>query len=273
MKNVIFFSGNHLRHKFIADKLISKNYNLIWITMPRDKDITYKGKLNNYLKNLLSIHNKKRLDAENKYFSNAGKIAKTKCKKIFNLNRKKDNNKMIDKIFFQFKPNLFITYGCKKIDISKIKKKLKHHCYFWNLHAGLSPWYRGSITHFWPSYMLEPEFTGVTLHEITNDIDWGPVIDQTKTKLKKTDGIHDTSCKSILNFGNSLKNKIKKTFDSKYKIKGIPHQSHGRIWTNKMWSPKHLKLIYETYSDRINKYCLTNKTLKKVKIKSVFNKI
>ena len=49
MKNVIFFSGNHLRHKFIADKLISKNYNLIWITMPRDKDITYKGKLNNYL--------------------------------------------------------------------------------------------------------------------------------------------------------------------------------------------------------------------------------
>ena len=48
MKNVIFFSGNHLRHKFIADKLISKNYNLIWITMPRDKDIIYKGKLNNY---------------------------------------------------------------------------------------------------------------------------------------------------------------------------------------------------------------------------------
>ena len=53
MKNVIFFSGNHLRHKFIADKLISQTYNLIWSTMPRYKDITYKGKLNNYLKNIL----------------------------------------------------------------------------------------------------------------------------------------------------------------------------------------------------------------------------
>jgi|TARA_B100000767_G_C19771141_1_gene540079 methionyl-tRNA formyltransferase len=273
MKNIIFFSGNQLRHKFIADKLISKNYNLIWITMPRERDITYKGKTSNSLKNLLNIHNKKRINAENKYFSNAGKIAKKKCKKIINLNKKLDDDKIIKKNFFQFKPKLFITYGCRKVDIIGIKKNLKHHCYFWNLHAGLSPWYRGSITHFWPSYMLEPEFTGVTLHEITSDIDWGPVIDQTRPKLHKTDGVHDTSCKSILRFGNSLRNKIKKIFNSKHKIKGIPHKSQGRIWTNKMWSPKHLKLIYETYNDRINKYCLNNKTIKKVKIKSVFNKL
>jgi hypothetical protein len=32
----------------------------------------------------------------------------------------------------------------------------------WNIHGGLSPWYRGAITHFWPSYMLEPQLTGMS---------------------------------------------------------------------------------------------------------------
>ena len=62
--------------------------------------------------------------------------------------------------------------------------------YKWNIHGGLSPWYRGGVTHFWPSYLLEPEYTGMTLHELTNDIDGGGIIHQNISSLNIKDGIH-----------------------------------------------------------------------------------
>ena len=269
MKNIIFFSGNQLRHKFIADKLISKKYNLIWISMKREKEIKYKGKISRKFKRLLDLHNRKRISAEKRYFSNSGNSANNMCEKVIKIKNRNDDHKIIEKIFDIYKPKIFITYGCKKININRLKKKNNSGCYFWNIHAGLSPRYRGSVTHFWPSYLLEPEYTGVTLHEITEEIDWGPIIDQTKPTLRIGDGIHDIACKSVLIFGSSLKKKIENVIISKKKIKGIKQSFHGRVWTNKMWSPKHLIVVYEIFKDKIIDYCLKNKLVKNVKIKSV----
>ena len=33
-----------------------------------------------------------------------------------------------------------------------------------NLHLGLSPWFKGSVTLFWPFYHLMPQFCGSTFH-------------------------------------------------------------------------------------------------------------
>ena len=46
------------------------------------------------------------------------------------------------------------------------------------MHGGLSPWYKGGATHFWPTYLIEPEFTGITVHETTKDLDAGAIIHQ-----------------------------------------------------------------------------------------------
>ena len=104
MKNIIFFSGNQLRHK----------YNLIWISMKREKEIKYKRKMNKKLKGLLNLHNKKRILAEKKYFSNSGNSAKNSCKKIIKIKNGNEDHKIIEKIFSIYRPKLFITYGCKK---------------------------------------------------------------------------------------------------------------------------------------------------------------
>ena len=47
----------------------------------------------------------------------------------------------------------------------------------------LSPWYKGTATHFWPSYFLEPEFTGVAIHELSKKIDSGPLVHQVSGDL------------------------------------------------------------------------------------------
>lgn len=48
--------------------------------------------------------------------------------------------------------------------------------YIFNLHFSLLPAYRGCLTAFWPIYFGEKR-TGVTLHEIDQGIDTGPIVD------------------------------------------------------------------------------------------------
>lgn len=52
-----------------------------------------------------------------------------------------------------------------------------------NIHGGLSLYYKGAATMFWPFFFLEPNFVGVTLHRIVKGIDAGDILHQTVPKL------------------------------------------------------------------------------------------
>ena len=69
----------------------------------------------------------------------------------------------------EFNPEIVLSYGCSKLD-QHLTSKLQST--FWNIHGGLSPHYRGVITHS-NKLLLEPQMTGMTLHETTNAIDRG----------------------------------------------------------------------------------------------------
>ena len=87
-----------------------------------------------------------------------------KIKNVYKIKKKDLSNGKLTKILKKDNCQNLITYGCHKLSNDSLKAVHKNA---WNVHAGLSPWYRGSITHFWPSYLLEPEYTGMTLHNIT----------------------------------------------------------------------------------------------------------
>lgn len=44
-----------------------------------------------------------------------------------------------------------------------------------NMHTGLSPYYRGDSTLFWPVYYDEPDKLGVTVHELVESVDGGDI--------------------------------------------------------------------------------------------------
>ena len=265
---IVLFTGNHLRHNYLVDSFSKVFKEIIWIVEKRenyipDIDRNFSSEVNK----LQKIHFEKRLDAENFFFkSNAGDFSKNRVTKIIKINREDISKGKLKKILTNIKLKLFISYGVGKIP-QKILKDL--NCYKWNVHGGLSPWYRGTITHFWPSYLLEPEFTGMTLHELTEDIDGGDIIHQNISKLNVNDGIHQNACRTVKSFFDELPSLIKKNFKKKKKLIGINSITNGRIWTSRMWSPIHLKLIYKIYEDKINKYCVENKKIIKPKIKSI----
>jgi methionyl-tRNA formyltransferase len=73
-----------------------------------------------------------------------------------------------------------------------------------NLHLGLSPYYRGSATNFWPLVNREPECVGATIHLATARVDAGAVLTQVRPLIEPQDGPHDIGAKTILAAANLL---------------------------------------------------------------------
>ena len=75
----------------------------------------------------------------------------------------------------------------------------------------------------------EPEFTGITVHETTDEIDAGAIIHQEVVKLNKEDGIHENACRKQEIFQNFSKLFSKKVNELN-KIK-FPQKISGRNFT------------------------------------------
>jgi len=259
-------TGDHPRHLYLADYLYKNDFKFDWIIEKREKHIpSIDKKFNNDIKKLFLKHFKKRAQVETSFFGKSpGKLALKNIKKINRINY----DEKIFRIIKKFNNKNLITYGCGLLN----KKILKNFSgYKLNIHAGLSPRYRGAATHFWPTYLMEPEYTGVTLHELTEEVDGGNIYHQTSIKVLKNYGIHQNSCLAVKEFFIELPKILNFLSKSKKKIIGIKQISSGRIWTEKMWSPLTLKLIYEAFNDSINNFCLKNNKITKPKLKSILN--
>jgi len=67
-----------------------------------------------------------------------------------------------------------------------------------NLHLGLSPYYRGTASNFWPLVNGEPECVGATIHLATLSVDGGPILRQTRPEMHADDGSHDVGCRALI---------------------------------------------------------------------------
>lgn len=75
----------------------------------------------------------------------------------------------------------------------------EYHGRIINMHLGLSPYYRGSATNFWPLVDGLPECVGVTIHHATAKVDAGRILAQTRPQdLAANDTSHDIGCKAII---------------------------------------------------------------------------
>lgn len=97
-----------------------------------------------------------------------------------------DNEEIVSKII-GLNPDLLISYGCSIIK-SRLLDFFKGR--FINIHLGLSPYYRGSGTNFWPLVNNELEFVGVTFMYIDRGIDTGEIIHQVRARIFEGDTPH-----------------------------------------------------------------------------------
>jgi folate-dependent phosphoribosylglycinamide formyltransferase PurN len=119
-----------------------------------------------------------------------------------------------------------------------------------NLHLGLSPWYRGSATLFWPFYFLQPSFAGATLHQILPEADAGEIVTHVVPVLKRGQGIHEVGAAVVLRSAEVV-SEVYQQLKEKGSLDTHPQRSTGRLFLSRDFEPHHLRLIYDTFDDKI----------------------
>lgn len=118
-----------------------------------------------------------------------------------------------------------------------------------NLHLGLSPWYRGSATLFWPFHFLQPQFAGATFHQIVPEADAGEILHQCVPALLKGDGIHDVGARTVVQARDDLRQLLAGYAGPGWSYKA--QRTTGRLFLTRDFQPAHLRLIYETFDNAI----------------------
>lgn len=245
MSKICLITGDHPRHKFFANRLIESNMVSCWVLEKREILVqTPPTGVDGNLKRLFIHHFRERDEVENSVFAQIQNREEVPTLKV---NIDELNSEDTIRFVQNYNPNLVISYGCHKLH-QKFRDNINAR--FWNTHGGLSPEYRGVITHFWPSYFLEPQMTGMTLHETTDFLDAGALIFQTAAPMVYGDTLHRLAARNIEIFADQIKYKLKDLDFSQLPL-GITQKSYGRVFMARDWRPEHLKLIYEVYEDSI----------------------
>jgi len=252
--------GNHYRHRYMIEPVFQSFKNIKCILMKRESQ--KKGKKSQVLniseKKLLSNHFRLRHQKEIRAFGKKTVRDYVSNKNIIEIDDKYLNSRKIINFIKKFNPDACFLMGPNLLDNNMIKILPKKT---FNIHLGLSPWYRGSATLFWPSYNLEPWKTGITFHKLSMDADAGPIIHQSVAKLKKGMDLFDLAISAI----DEGKKDFKRIIDhilKKRKIKSFKQKLYGKSYSSNFFRAVHLKVIYELFNDCIVDYFLKNKKMK-----------
>ena len=98
-----------------------------------------------------------------------------------------------------------------------------------NMHLGLSPYYRGTATNFYPLLNDEPEYVGATIHLIDPGIDTGPIVHHARPEIVADDMPHTAGCKAIQAGLNKL-------------IQTVNELAAGTLQSVPQWNPPNPKL-------------------------------
>lgn len=119
-----------------------------------------------------------------------------------------------------------------------------------NIHLGLSPWYRGAATLFWPFYNLEPNWAGATLHFLVPQVDAGPIVMTVCPELVRGDGIHDVGARAVTAALGGAKQCLEHV-DAGHKLEGRRQSTAGRLYLARHFRAEHLRVNYDLFNDQM----------------------
>ncbi|MGE0444155.1 MAG: formyl transferase [Vicinamibacterales bacterium] len=115
-----------------------------------------------------------------------------------------------------------------------------------NIHLGLSPYYRGAGTNFWPLVNGEPEYCGATIHYLDAGVDTGPIIAHARPEIAAGDGPHDIGNKTIIAAADTLADAA--IAFAAGPLPGVPQAGGGRVYKRADFSADAVRRLYGNFS-------------------------
>lgn len=244
----VLMCGSHKRHIYLAERLYQAGILDKMIIEEREDFVPSppEGLCKQDRDNFI-LHFKNREEAEEKYF---GKVKKEELlRNVEHIKVSRENLTGEDTLNFLKKcdKKYLFSYGVHKLT-DEVLDLFPDHCF--NIHGGLSPWYKGNTTLFWPFYFLEPNWAGMTIHRLSRRLDGGDILHHSVPILEYGDRIHDVACKAVIAVAEDLC-KIARLEAEGKELKCVPQTSNGKLFLGRDWSPQMLRVIYNLFQDDI----------------------
>jgi hypothetical protein len=244
--SVLLLTGSHPRHYFVASALAEAGLLAAHVIEKREAFVPKPpDDIDDDLKALFIRHFREREEVEQEFFGGANR--EFPGIPTLEVSREELNGPGVREFAGAISAGIALSYGVHFLKQETLAA-FPETC--WNVHGGLSPWYRGCITMFWPSYMLEPQMTGITVHQLTGKLDGGPIVHQCPAPLIKGDGLHQLAARAVTRFAEELPRLLEMHIAGELALPQ-KQKSAGKLWLERDWRPEHLRLIYEVYRNRI----------------------
>ena len=181
---LLVLTSNALRHVAVANMVTSSADEALVIveTQPQMHPRTFPA---------LADHFRLREDTEARWFSGHQVVNAQTLSVMYG----EMNTPRVRDVVAAWQPDMAIVFGASLIhqELQEVLPDGKTV----NLHLGLSPYYRGSGTNFWPFVNDELEYVGSTVMHLDGGIDSGPIIAHVRPQLEPGDTGHAAGCRVI----------------------------------------------------------------------------
>lgn len=251
MKRIVILCSGELRHSFFRKYLALQPGIEVVQSYCETTEKNLISRIENTQENgLRYAHLEARTQSEKDFFelfvSHAEDLSNPLCIPKGSIN---DVEKVAEIV--KLNPEVIISYGCSIIKPALIEAFSGR---FVNIHLGLSPYYRGSGTNFWPFVNGTPEYCGVTFMHIDTGIDTGAIIHQIRPDMYATDTFHGI-CNRLLVKMTEVVGQLLNNFD---RLESLPQPNHSitdKVYTNGMFTEKSVEEMYAHFREGgIEKY-------------------
>ncbi len=188
--SVLLMTADQLRHRYTAAEL-HREMNLVGIVI-EEKSPALAGPIQPERdREILARHFSERDRVEDRLLTTNGLMPEVD---VFYCATGELNGEDADRWIKQRNPDCIVVYGTTIIRQPLLTEFAGRMV---NLHLGLSPYYRGAGTNFWPLVNGEPECVGATIHLIEAKVDAGPILSQVRPVAEDGDRAHELGTKAL----------------------------------------------------------------------------
>ena len=253
--NIALLTSNYLRHKYIASEIAKKLFLKVIVCEDKNPVIQDVSDYNKEEADLMKAHFKERESSELDFFGSntdfpeeclVHQVAFGKINTQETLEILKHND--IDCIL------LFGSSIIKPILTDEFPNRVI------NLHLGLSPYYKGSGTNFFPIVNNEFECLGATIHLAIDKVDAGAILHQIRIDdFTESDTIHSIGNKIIKRAGELYPMVVSLYLSGKIELKPQQEVSHFKEYKVKDFTASSLLTAKEVLLNDGIKIFLQNK--------------
>lgn len=208
---IALFTSNHLRHKYIAAQLKAQLDLVVILTEEKSKKIEDSSGYKAEDQQLLDTHFKDRTTTEEQFFGEFNSFPEEVPH--ISLAFGSINSEQTLAYLAAYKVDYILLFGTsiiKPIILEKFPNMVI------NLHLGLSPYYKGSGTNFFPVVNNEFECIGATIHMAIIKVDAGGILHQLRLEeLYEDDTIHSIGNRLIQKAGKLYPKVVKAYLENK----------------------------------------------------------